>query len=91
MIIRQAAFQKEGNFLKGNLHCHTTLSDGTGSPASTIRHYANAGYDFLAITDHEHFNNNSYLDDENFITLTSAEFAIKQFPEQAKFYLQEKV
>ena len=73
MIIRQAAFQKEGNFLKGNLHCHTTLSDGTGSPASTIRHYANAGYDFLAITDHRRYNFTNYAPESGLLILPAME------------------
>lgn len=55
MILRQAAFQKEGAFLKGNLHCHTTLSDGLATPEATKRQYRNAGYDFLAITDHRRY------------------------------------
>ena len=32
MILRQSAFAKEGQFLKGGLHCHTTRSDGQGTP-----------------------------------------------------------
>lgn len=61
MILRQAAFQKEGTFLKGNLHCHTTLSDGQSTPYATKLHYKNAGYDFLAITDHRRY----YLPEKN--------------------------
>ena len=56
MIIRQAAFERKGTFLKGNLHCHTTLSDGQGTPDAVAKQYANAGYDFLAITDHRRYN-----------------------------------
>ena len=56
MVIRQQAFEKKGTFLKGNLHCHTTLSDGKGTPDAVARQYANAGYDFLAITDHRRYN-----------------------------------
>ena len=37
---------------KGNLHCHTTESDGHLSPAEVVWRYRQAGYDFLAITDH---------------------------------------
>ncbi len=55
MILRQAAFEKKGTFLKGNLHCHTTLSDGLASPEAIAIHYRNAGYDFLAITDHQRY------------------------------------
>ncbi len=37
---------------KGNLHTHTTCSDGVRSPEEAIAAYREAGYDFLAITDH---------------------------------------
>ena len=39
--------------LRGNLHAHTTLSDGVRTPAGLIAEYESRGYDFLAITDHE--------------------------------------
>ena len=39
-------------WLKGNLHSHTTCSDGRLSPQQRADAYAAAGYDFLAITDH---------------------------------------
>lgn len=39
---------------RGNLHLHTTRSDGMLSPQEAIRLYAKADYDFLAITDHWH-------------------------------------
>jgi hypothetical protein len=39
-------------WLKGNLHCHTTRSDGRVSPQERVDGYAKQGYDFLAITDH---------------------------------------
>lgn len=37
---------------KGNLHTHTTLSDGRRTPQQVLRLYADFGYDFLALTDH---------------------------------------
>ncbi len=46
--------------LRGNLHAHTTLSDGIRSPASLIDEYESLGYDFLAITDHENWIPTSY-------------------------------
>lgn len=39
--------------LKGNLHAHTTFSDGVRTPAELIAEYEARGYDFLAITDHD--------------------------------------
>ncbi|MEM7030375.1 MAG: CehA/McbA family metallohydrolase [Chloroflexota bacterium] len=39
-------------WLKGNLHSHTTNSDGTVSPQERLDGYVNQGYDFLCISDH---------------------------------------
>jgi hypothetical protein len=43
--------------LRGNLHAHTTYSDGVRSPAALVHEYETLGYDFLAITDHEDHDN----------------------------------
>ncbi|HEX2060765.1 MAG TPA: CehA/McbA family metallohydrolase [Thermoanaerobaculia bacterium] len=40
-------------WLKGNLHTHTTESDGDSTPAEIVQWYASHGYDFLSITDHD--------------------------------------
>lgn len=45
-------FDDEGVWLKGNVHTHTTLSDGKNTPEDTVKMYHKLGYDFLAITDH---------------------------------------
>lgn len=42
-------------WLKGNLHTHTTNSDGDSPPNVVVRWYAEHGYDFLALTDHNIF------------------------------------
>ena len=39
--------------LKGNLHAHTTFSDGRRPVAEVVARYRELGYDFLAITDHD--------------------------------------
>ena len=39
-------------WLRCALHAHTTRSDGELAPRDLARHYARAGYDVLAITDH---------------------------------------
>lgn len=81
--MKKILLDESKNFYRGNMHCHSILSDGHFTPEELKELYKSRGYSFLAITDHEHFNNNSYLDDEDFITLTSAEFAIKEFPTQS--------
>ena len=37
----------------GQLHVHTTQSDGAQDSATVVRAYKDAGYDFISITDHE--------------------------------------
>ena len=39
--------------LKGNLHAHTTFSDGRRPAGEVVACYRQLGYDFLAITDHD--------------------------------------
>jgi len=46
------AFSAPGNWYRGNLHTHTTRSDGHKSPEECIAFYKEHGYDFLSITDH---------------------------------------
>ncbi|MBS7639459.1 MAG: hypothetical protein QW600_01140 [Candidatus Bathyarchaeia archaeon] len=44
---------REGLWLKGSIHCHSTMSDGLLSPDEVARFYGERGYNFLSITDHE--------------------------------------
>lgn len=39
-------------FYRGNLHTHTTESDGRKTPEACMEAYRAAGYDFLSLTDH---------------------------------------
>jgi hypothetical protein len=45
-------YDTNGNWYKGNLHLHTTHSDGFLTDEEVISRYAQEGYDFIAITDH---------------------------------------
>lgn len=45
-------FNPAGPWFKGNLHTHTTRSDGKLTPEEVVQVYQKAGYDFLALTDH---------------------------------------
>ena len=38
-------------WFKGNIHTHTTVSDGRMAPEDSIALYLKNGYDFLALTD----------------------------------------
>jgi hypothetical protein len=45
-------FRRPGRFYRGNLHTHSTNSDGDMPPDEVTRAYERNGYDFLALTDH---------------------------------------
>ena len=51
-MLRPSAFTAPGRFWRGNLHTHSTNSDGELSPGEVCRRYRAQGYDFLALTDH---------------------------------------
>jgi hypothetical protein len=42
----------EPHWFKGNVHTHTSASDGDSPAADVVRWYRDHGYDFLVITDH---------------------------------------
>jgi hypothetical protein len=72
-------FDKPGRFYRGNLHTHSTRSDGRLAPEAAIAAYRARGYDFLALTDHfmERFGypitDTRPFRDEGFTTLLGAE------------------
>ncbi len=45
-------FTAPGKFYRGNLHTHSTRSDGALAPEEVCRRYQAEGYDFIALTDH---------------------------------------
>ena len=51
-MLRPSAFSAPGRFWRGNLHTHSTNSDGVLPPDEVCRRYRAEGYDFLALTDH---------------------------------------
>ena len=52
MSRRLNPFSQPGRWFRGVFHCHTTRSDGARSTEAVVSWYAERGYDFLAITDH---------------------------------------
>lgn len=45
-------FSLPGQFWRGNIHTHSTLSDGRLPPEEVIEAYKSAGYDFMVLSDH---------------------------------------
>ena len=44
----------KARWYRGNIHTHTTESDGDAEPAKVVSWYRRHGYDFLVLSDHNH-------------------------------------
>jgi predicted metal-dependent phosphoesterase TrpH len=69
-------FQEQGNWYRGNIHAHTTLSDGTKNPKELVEIYKQAGYDFLSVTDHSIVAKLSHLSSEDFLLVPGEEICV---------------
>lgn len=49
------AFKDTGNWYKGNIHSHTTNSDGKLRPEQSVKLYKSYGYNFLCFTEHDRY------------------------------------
>ena len=68
----------ELNWYRANFHCHTKHSDGAYTPEQVKEAYKNHGYSIVAYTDHDVLLDHSDLNDEDFLALTSCEYAINE-------------
>lgn len=67
------------HFQKGNVHTHTTLSDGGSSPEQTIAWYRSHGYQFLSLTDHNKLSRPAHyasLQDPGFVLISGEEITM---------------
>jgi hypothetical protein len=69
-------FTEKGNWYKGNLHTHTTHSDGKKTIKEHLEAYKNNGYKFLAITDHNKYTNTSNLSKDDFLLIQGQEVSV---------------
>jgi hypothetical protein len=70
---QQAFIDKEKSFQKGGLHCHTTRSDGVGSPEKVMKFAHEHGFDFLALTDHQIYNHTNYAPETGILLVPGTE------------------
>ena len=71
---RQQAFIGKGQFLKGGLHCHTVRSDGRLTPEEVLEYVKGLGYDFMAFTDHQIYNMESYAPETGVLVIPGMEY-----------------
>src|SRR5688500_5239843 len=60
-------------WLRGNIHTHSTRSDGHLPVEEVLRRYADMGYDFLALTDHDVVSNYRDLDAHGMVLIQGNE------------------
>ncbi len=78
-------FAMPGRWLKGNLHTHTTRSDGRADPDERIAAYRAAGYDFLALTDHFVVSTDAAKSTDEFLVIDGVECHTEE-PETGETY-----
>jgi hypothetical protein len=66
-----------GLWLRGNMHAHSTASDGSRDPRSLVEAYASRGYDWLCISDHDKITPAPKEIPEGFVVLTGNEITDK--------------
>lgn len=74
----QSFFIDGATFYKGNIHCHTILSDGELTPIEVVQAYQGKGYAFLGISDHERYFDSTEFDSENFLVYPAIEYAVEE-------------
>ncbi len=73
-------FAGPGNWYKGNLHCHSTKSDGMMTYDELKTAFKERGYSFVAFSDHNQFLDTSFLSDPDFLALPAVELGIVKTP-----------
>lgn len=76
--MRKILLDKNKNFYKANLHCHSTVSDGAKTPEELKQMYRQKGYSILAYTDHNVLIDHSDLSDDTFLALNGFELDITE-------------
>ena len=75
-----AGFAEDGNWYKGNLHSHTTNSDGNYTPKEAVQEYKKLGYSFLCMSDHNLYSDyREELGEKDFLILPGVEAAAVLF------------
>ena len=66
-------------WLRGNLHVHTTQSDGSHRPQETVDAFAAHGYDFLMLSDHDRLTDPAQFDDRGMMLIPGNDHAAHRY------------
>ena len=76
-------FKNNGNWYKGNLHSHTTISDGKMTPEQSVEVYNEHGYNFLALSEHDIYTDyRKQYNTDNFIMIPAIEASAILYQEE---------
>ena len=84
--MRHYLLPRDGQFYKGNLHSHSTLSDGNFTPEELKEIYKSNGYSVYAYSEHDEYHDLRHLDDADFITLPSFEASVRHNYTRAPYH-----
>ena len=84
--MQKRTLYQSGKFYKGNLHTHSTRSDGDSEPQDIAQRYREEGYSFLAITDHWIYGVHEELNREDFLVFPGTELDL-ELPERKDHHL----
>ena len=68
-------YAPSGEWYKGQVHCHTSMSDGNLSPEAVAAYYYERGYQFLALTDHSGVTRAKGVPGEGFVYIPAEEMS----------------
>ena len=74
--MKQYLLPESGSFYKVNMHSHSTYSDGGQTPEELKELYKAQGYHAIAYTEHEALFDFTRLNDDDFLAITSYEYAL---------------
>jgi len=69
-------FEARGSWFKGNLHAHSTNSDGSRTCEQLVELYRSAGYNFLSVTDHGVLTDTRDYCGRDFVTIPGEEISV---------------
>lgn len=72
--MKKCMFAENANWYKGNLHSHTTNSDGKMTPEEAVALYKNYGYHFMCLSEHDIYTDlREQFDSGDFILIPGVE------------------
>ncbi len=80
MAVRiRTPYDVPGVLRRAQLHCHTTASDGRFAPRDLLQMYRDAGYSFVALTDHNRVTRCDDLDGPDFVAVPGTEDTVARW------------